>query len=113
MNKILVAVLLGLVLGVLGARYLIVGSWLNLVPWGIAGLAIGAWGTKNESIVNGMCYGFILTFAFMIAGYSGTYSLISRFPFFAVLGVFGGVCGLMLGLLGYQVKAKIAEGKRH
>lgn len=40
--KLLVAILAGALLGVLGARYLFVGSWLSLIPWGIAELALGA-----------------------------------------------------------------------
>ena len=99
----------GLILGVVGSRYLFVGSWLNLIPWTIAGLAIGYWGTRNESIVNGITFGFILSFVFMLAGYNGGASLMSRVPFFAVLGVFGGVCGMILGLLGFYVKTKVTK----
>ncbi len=111
MKKTVAATLLGLILGILAARYVLVGSWFNLVPWGIAGVAIGYFGTKNESVVNGVVYGFILVFVFMIEGYSGTHSLVSRLPFFAILGVFGAACGLGLGLVGFQIRTKI-DGRR-
>lgn len=113
MKRTITAILVGLVLGSLGARYLFAGSWLNLIPWGVAGVALGFWGTRKESAVNGLTYGFVLAFFFMIAGYHGAFSLVSRLPFFAVLGVFGGVCGLILGLLGFEIKIKIMKAKNH
>lgn len=112
MKKTATASFIGLILGFVGARYLFVGSWLVLIPWTVAGLAIGFWCTKNESIVNGVVYGFVLSFVFLLAQYSGKASLISRVPFFAVLGVFGGVCGLVLGLLGSSVKTKLTARKK-
>ena len=112
MKKTATALFAGLILGFVGARYLFVGSWLNLIPWTIAGLGIGYWGTKNESIVNGVVYGFVLSFIFLLAEYSGKASLISRVPFFAVLGVFGGVGGLVLGLLGFSVKTRLTARRK-
>ncbi len=112
MNKTATAIVVGLVLGIVGARYVLVGSWLNLIPWSIAGLAVGYWGSKIESIVNGLTYGFVLSFVFMLAGYSGKSALAGRIPFFAVLGVFGGICGLILGLIGFSVKAKLTARRK-
>lgn len=112
MNKTATAIVVGLVLGIVGARYVFVGSWINLIPWSIAGLVIGYWGSKIESIVNGLTYGFVLSFVFMLAGYSGKSPLVGRVPFFAVLGVFGGVCGLILGLIGFSVKTKLTARRK-
>ena len=109
MKKTYLAIAAGAVLGVLNGRFLFLGSWLAIVLWAVAGIALGAWGTKNEAIVNGVVYGFVLSFAFLVAGYSGKFSLTSRIPFFAVLGVFGGVCGLGLGLLGFYVRANVSN----
>jgi hypothetical protein len=111
-KKTYAAIAAGLILGVIGARYMLVGSWLNLIPWAVAGLALGYWGTKNESMVNGLTFGFVLSFVFMLVGYSGRASLISRVPFFAVLGVFGGVCGLILGLAGFSLKSRLTARKK-
>ncbi len=46
MIKTAVSIIVGTLLGIIGARYVFVGSWLSLVPWGIVGLAIGYWGNR-------------------------------------------------------------------
>jgi hypothetical protein len=107
MLKLLASIVAGSLLGIIGSRYLFIGSWLSLIPWTIAGLAIGYWSQKRESLINGGAYGFALAFVFMIAGYTGSASLISRLPFFAGLGVVGGLCGLVLGLLGFVIKDRM------
>jgi hypothetical protein len=107
MKKVIVSIIVGALLGVIGARYLFVGSWLSLIPWGMAGLLIGFWSQKREWVVNGLCFGFAVSFVFMLAGYSGSASLISRLPFFAVLGLFGGLCGLVLGGVGFEIKRRL------
>jgi len=86
MKKLIVSILAGSLLGFIGSRVLFVGSWLSLIPWGIVGLAIGYWSQKRDAMITGSCYGFALAFLFMIAGYAGSASLVSRLPFFAILG---------------------------
>ncbi len=104
MTKVAVSIISGSLLGLIGSRYLFVGSWFSLIPWAIVGLLIGYWSHKGEWLINGSCYGFALCFVFMITGYSGSAPLISHLPFFAIIGVFGGFCGLILGLLGFEAK---------
>jgi hypothetical protein len=103
-RKYAVAVVAGAVLGLVGARYLFVGSWLSLIPWGIAGLALGAWCTPRASIGVGAAYGFSIVFAFMVAGYGGSAPLLGRLPAFAVIGLVGSVFGIALGLCGSYLK---------
>ena len=100
-----VGVLLGVVLGFIASKILFVGSWLTLIPWGIGGLVVGFF-TKNkkEAVLSGIIYGFVLSVVFLIAGYNGTRSLLSVLPFFILLGLFGGVCGLVLALAGYFLR---------
>jgi hypothetical protein len=112
MIKVMVSILAGSLLGLIGARYVFVGSWLSLIPWGMVGLLIGYWSQKREWLVNGSCYGFAMTFVFMLAGYGGSASLISRMPFFAILGLFGGLCGLVLGLMGFEIKQRLTNAGR-
>ncbi len=104
MSKILISVLLGTILGILGSRYLFVGSALSLVVWAIIGLFIGYWTDKRKtSVINGIIYGFFLSFIFMVAGYEGD-NLVSALPFFILLGLFGSFCGSILGLIGFGLK---------
>jgi hypothetical protein len=109
MLKLIVIIVMGALLGVVGSRYLFVGSWLSLIPWTIVGLAIGYVSQKRESMIDGVIYGFTLSFVFILSGYTGSESLISRVPFFVILGVFGGICGLVLGLLGFLIKNRITK----
>jgi hypothetical protein len=112
MKKLVVSIGAGSILGYIGSRVLFVGSWLSLIPWAIVGLAIGYWSQKREAIINGGCYGFALAFVFMIAGYTGSASLISRLLFFAILGIFGGLYGLILGMFGSAIHGLVNNRKK-
>jgi ABC-type polysaccharide/polyol phosphate export permease len=72
---------------------------------------LGYWGTKDESLVNGVTFGFVLSFVFMIAGYSGQPSLLSRIPIFLVLSAFGGICGIVVAMIGHYVRRKLMPKK--
>jgi hypothetical protein len=113
MIKALVSILIGSVMGFLGSRYLFVGSALSLVPWGIMGLVLGAWNSRRgAAMANGALYGFSLAFVFMIAGYTGTEPLFSRLPFFALLGAFGAISGLVLEIGGYGLKVSLRKVRK-
>ena len=95
---------LGTVLGVLGARYVFVGSGLSLLPRGLVAVLVGVFAPARGAAVAGAAvYGFSLAFAFMVAGYDGTATLVSRLPFFAVLGLVGAGCAALLALAGSVV----------
>lgn len=101
MKKLLVAVLTGVILGGVVSKYLFVGSYLNLLLWGVFGIGLGWWSdSKKYAIRNSGIYGFILSFVFMFVGYQGSAPIISRIPFFAILGLVGMMCGFVLGLIG-------------
>src|SRR5260221_3218905 len=97
--------LLGMLLGGVVAKFLFVGSYLNLLPWGLGALIVGWYGkSKKEALCNGAVYGFALSFVFMLVGYSRARSVITVMPFFALLGLFGALCGAILGLLGFFLR---------
>lgn len=104
------AVVLGAVLGALCARVVLVGSGLSLVPWAIAGLALGACcRARTVAAAVGALFGFALAFTFMAAGYDGAAPLHTRLLPFALLGLVGAVCGSLLALAGRQVAARLAR----
>lgn len=91
MPGILVATVLGVVLGLLGARATILGAW-TLLPWALGGVVVG-YKVRRHPVVAGALYGFALSFVFMLAVYTGNASVLSRVPFFALLGLVGAACG--------------------
>src|SRR5712691_10857339 len=103
MVKIIIAGILFVILGATGPYYASLG-WYSIIPWGLVGLAIGYWCSKRQSLYAGALYGFCLNFSFMIAGYTRTASLLSRLPFFVLIGLFGAVCGIALSATGYFLK---------
>ena len=105
MIRFVAAVIAGALLGFAGPRYQSLG-WFSLIPWAIVGLALGYWSQRSERLITGALYGFSLCFSFMVAGYSGVAPLTSRLPFFALIGVFGAVCGLVLTLIGHALLAR-------
>ena len=99
-------VALGATLGLLGARYVFVGSGVSLLPWGLVALLVGAFApSRRAALAGGSAYGFALAFTFMVTGYDGTATLMSRLPFFAILGILGAACAALLALTGYFVAA--------
>ena len=110
-KKLSAAALVGIALGIIASRYLLVGSFLSLIPWGIAGLLFGFWClTYPTAISTGAFYGFLLAFTFTLSGYQGSAPILSRLPFFAALGIVGAVCGIGLGLVGSFARRKIGRG---
>lgn len=110
MVKIILAAILGAILGFTGQYYVFLG-WYSVIPWGLVVLAIGFWCSKRQSLYAGAVYGFCLCFSFMIAGYTGTASLVSRLPFFVLIGLFGSVCGIAVSVMGYFLKIRVTSPK--
>lgn len=105
MKRLLIVAVIGGLLGLIGSKYIFVGSFLSLLPWSLVGLSIGIYAkNKKEAIVNGAVYGFLLVFVFMITGYTGNRSLIMMVIPFALLGLFGLACGIFLGVIGFWFK---------
>src|SRR6476660_9818120 len=105
MPRMIIAVVVGTLLGTTGPYYSFL-RWFSLIPWGIAGLVLGYRSRPGESARTGMLYGFSLCFTFLVAGYNGNASLISRLPFFGMISVFGAICGLTLALVGFFIYQK-------
>ena len=101
---------LGAAMGVLGARYVFVGSGQSLLPWSLVALLVGGFApTRGAAAAGAAAYGFTLAFAFMVAGYDGSETLLSRLPFFAILGLVGAGCATLLALLASFVATALRD----
>ena len=104
---LVVAVALGALLGLLAARVVLVGSALSLIPWAVAGLAIGAISAgRPRAAAGGALYGFALAYVFMLAGYDGSAPLHTRLVPFVVFGAVGAMCGAVLAVIGRLVSPR-------
>ena len=109
MIRALVAFAVGLILGATGPYYSLIGGF-SLVPWGPAGVALGYFSiSKPQGAAIGALYGFVLSFAFMIAGYRGGAALLGRLPVFAILGAFGAICGMAASLSGVAFRYLVSR----
>jgi hypothetical protein len=102
MTRFVSAIALGFVLA-WGAAHAMFLQWWTLVPWGLAGVALGYRAIKGQAMIAGALYGFVVCFMFTLLGYGGTAPLIRRVPFFTALGLVGALCGLLLARLGTLV----------
>ena len=100
------AAAVGTALGWIGALVPALGWW-TLLPWGIVGGLLG-FAMRRPALI-GVIYGFFLSFSFMMAGYTGTASRLSRIPGFALLAAGGAVAGLIVAVLGAAIAARGAR----
>ena len=104
---LLLSIIIGLILGWVSAQTPLVSSWIALLPWGAAGLVIGALARgRRRALMSGALYGFFLCAAFLIAGFKG--QSIAKFSGLLIaLSLLGALCGLILGLIGNWIKSKL------
>src|SRR5439155_945694 len=70
MRRLATGVGLGLILGWAAAHALFL-HWWTLVPWGLAGLALGYRAKRAGAVTAGAGYGFVLCFVVTLASYGG------------------------------------------
>ena len=104
------AVVLGVLLGWLGARPLSGLGVGNVLIWAVAVVTLGMMdGTAPGKAVRLGLFGFVLGLSFMCFGYSGDAALSTRLLPFAVIGVFCAVCAVALGALVHVVRSALAS----
>lgn len=76
------------------------------------GLVLGFYSrNKKESLVVGAAYGFVISFAFLIADYHGAVAVVYRFVPFALLSLIGLAGGILLGFIGFVIKTLFKKRK--
>ena len=104
------AAALGVILGLIGARYIFVGSSLSLIPWGLAAVIMGYFSTTwKTTIGGGALFGFCLAGAFMLAGYQGTAPVTTYLIPFALIGLVGAFCALVAAAVGHLIRTKVGS----
>lgn len=104
MYILITSIVIGIIYGLLGGKV-----WI-LIPWGITAILIGYFSQKRRaSLINGAVFGFLAVFFFMISGYAGAFPLITRLPYFAVIGLIGLVSGLAASFAGYIIHKGIRQ----
>ncbi|MDX6278138.1 MAG: hypothetical protein QOJ72_2266 [Nocardioidaceae bacterium] len=100
----------GVVLGLVGARYVFVNSGLSLIPWGVASVLIGVVSTsRKHAIIDAGVFGFALAVSFMAFSYDGSNGVASVIVPFSLLGLVGAACAIVLALLGRVVRARASR----
>jgi hypothetical protein len=113
---LLVAVVLGVVLGWLGAKPLSFLGVGNVLIWAIGVVALGTRpGTAPGKVLRLGLFGFVLGVSFMCFDYSGADALSTKLVPFAVIGLFCAACAVALGALVHVVlsmRAARRDGSR-
>jgi hypothetical protein len=108
-NRVAIASLmavLGVLLGLIGARYVFVNSGLSLVPWGLVSLGIGARAPSRSAAVGAAgLFGFALAVSFMAFSYDGNDGVGSVIIPFCLLGLVGAACAMALALVGRWLRS--------
>jgi uncharacterized membrane protein (UPF0136 family) len=98
-SPVISSALIGAILGYIG------GPALILALWGAVGLLIGLFSNGHKAaLINGIAFGFLVSYVFMVAGYNGDASVTTKLLPFVVFGIFGALCGMILAATGYVLK---------
>lgn len=92
-SGIIVGAVAGIIMGLVGGPV-----WI-ILPWGAIAVGLG-YDSKSYKLLSSAVFGFIASFIFMMQGYSGTESRMSRVLPFVLIALFGGLAGLLCGWVG-------------
>lgn len=110
---LVLAIVVGAVVGWLCARVVFVGSAVALIPWALLGMLFGYFSPGwRFAVIVGAIYGFALADSFLIAGYEGTAPLTSVILLFAALGLVGAVGGIVSALAGQGIYQLVRRRRR-
>jgi len=89
------------------------GSWLNLVVWGLIGLALGALSKRwSTAIWVDAVVGFAIVFTYSVLGYQGAAPLIGALLPFALIALVGAAGMAVAGAAGFGIRKLVTRGAR-
>ncbi len=111
--RIIVVVALGIAFGLIGARFVFVGSWLSLIPWGVVCLVIGL-STRSwpATLLLGAVFGVTVVLAFEIFGYQGTGPLTRALPLFVAISFAGGILSTGGAAVGHALRVLASRSRQ-
>lgn len=110
---IVVLAVAGVVLGALSVRILFGGTALVVIPWAVCCGVIGAViRSRWLAVVGAAVFGFAVSGAFLVGGYSGSGSITGALGVFAVLAVISAVVAAAAALIVNVVASSLRRGRR-
>lgn len=109
MNRYLLAILIAVAIAFIFGLINSASIWANAVPWGVVGLLVSAWlGVKKWVAIRlGATFGFTVSYAYLWFDNRGIRSftqVLILIPFDMLPSLFGLICGVGLGFLGWQLR---------
>ena len=110
---ILGLVFVGVLLGLLAARFLFVGSSLSLLVW--AAVAVGVGGAApslRAAIGSGAILGFTTVWSFIGFGYQGARPIVEEAIPFTLIAVLGAIGAAAVALLACFIRTRFRQSRR-
>jgi hypothetical protein len=103
---LIISGVVGIVCGLVSHTPFLNGQWLNLVVWGIVGIALGLFMSGTRLIIwAGLVYGFCLSVTFLISGFQGNADKLPAFLLLTlVLSLVGALGGLATVFVGSRLR---------
>ena len=99
MLRLLIAAVLGSIAGIARAHFPWLGPW-TILPLGVVGLGLGYGATNRKAALTGAVFGFAFSLTFLVAGYTGSGSVVGHLPLFTIMSALGGLCASLLAVTG-------------
>jgi len=110
---ILGLVFVGVMLGLLAARFLFVGSSLSLLVWAAVVVGVGvAAPSIRAALGGGAILGFTTVWSFIGFGYQGARPIVEEAIPFTLIAVLGAIGAAVVALLACFIRTRVQESRR-
>jgi hypothetical protein len=110
---ILGLVLVGVMLGLLAARFLFVGSSLSLLVWAAVAVGVGVVAPSiRVALGGGAILGFTTVWSFIGFGYHGARPIAEEAVPFTLIAVLGAIGAAVVALLACFIRTRVQQSRR-